>query len=39
MYNLKDKEGHIKFKDMINKDNFLSEMFNDEEKIIEVKTK
>ena len=39
IYNLKDKEGLKKFKDMTNKDSFLSEVFEDETKNISVKTK
>ena len=39
MYNLKDVEGLKKFKDITSKNNFLSEVFDNEEKDIEVKTK
>ena len=39
MYNLKDQEGLIKFKEMTSKNDFLSEVFNDEDKNIEIKTK
>ena len=39
MYDLKDQEGLKKFKAMTSKDNFLSEVFQEEEKNIEVKTK
>ena len=38
MYNLKDKEGLIKFKEMTSKDNFLSSVFNDHTSI-EIQTK
>ena len=38
-YNLKDIEGLKMFKEMTSKDDFLSQVFNDEEKHIEVKTK
>ena len=39
VYNLKDPEGLKKFKNMTSKDKFLSEVFSDESKKIEVKTK
>ena len=39
LYNLKDVEGLKKFKDITSKNNFLSEVFDNEEKDIEVKTK
>ena len=39
MYNMKDIEGLKMFKEMTSNDNFLSEVFHDEEKKIEVKTK
>ena len=39
IYNLKDKEGLQKFKEMTSQDNFLSEVFHIEDKNIEVKRK
>ena len=39
MYNFKDPEGMKKFKEMTNKDTFLSEVFDDENKSVEVTTK
>ena len=39
IYNIKDKDGLKKFHEMTSKDTFLSEVFNDENKKIEVKTK
>ena len=39
IYNLKEKEGLKMFKAMTSKDKFLSEVFHDDEKKIEVKTK
>ena len=39
MYNLKDPEGLKKFKEMTTHDKFLSEVFNDEDKNVSVKTK
>ena len=39
MYNIKDKNGLKQFYDMTSRDTFLSEIFNDESKKIEVKTK
>ena len=39
IYNLKDKDGLLKFKEMTSKDTFLSEVFKDENKNINVKSK
>ena len=39
IYNFKDKCGLEKFKEMTSKDNFLSEVFNDDSKTVTVKTK
>ena len=39
MYNLKDADGLKRFKEITSKNNFLSEVFENEEKCIEVKTK
>ena len=39
MYNFKDPEGIKKFKEMTSKDTFLSEVFDDENKSINVTTK
>ena len=39
IYNFKDTEGLIKFREMTSSDKFLSEAFHDESKYISVKTK
>ena len=39
IYNLKDPAGLKKFREMTTRDNFLSEVFNEESKDISVKTK
>ena len=39
MYNIKDKDGLKKFHEITSRDTFLTEVFNYENKRIEVKTK